>query len=101
MATYKQPCLHCVEYIERVRDTTIYIPVPVEVKEIVVRRDSSYLSTSLAESQAIIMPDGALFHSLQNRPLSVPVVVPVWPATPLHAIFIKRPISIIVGNRQP
>lgn len=54
------------EYIERWRDTTIYIQLPAEVKE-VVGEDSSSLETSAARSEARIMPDGRLFHTLSNK----------------------------------
>lgn len=57
---------HRIEYVEKVRDTTIYVSLPVEVRE-VVRRDSSFLETSIAASFARIEADGSLFHSLSNK----------------------------------
>lgn len=66
-----------VRYVERLRDTTIYVEVPVEVKEVVVQCDSSFLETSLATSVARVNGDGSLFHSLQNRPQRLPVDVTV------------------------
>lgn len=66
-----------VEYVERLRDTTIYIPVPAESREATIRRDSSHLETSVAISLARINSDGTLFHSLANKAgrLSVPVQI--------------------------
>lgn len=60
-----------VEYIEKLRDTTIYITLPAEVKE-VIRQDSSFLETSAAVSLARIEPDGKLWHTLSNKQNTVP-----------------------------
>lgn len=60
-----------VEYIERLRDTTIYIALPVETKERTVLQDSSFLETSLAESSARINSDGSLSHTLANKPQAI------------------------------
>lgn len=65
-----------VEYIERLRDTVIFIPVPVEIKE-VIRLDSSYLETSFAESDAKILPDGSLYHTLYNKPQDIKIPIQV------------------------
>lgn len=66
-----------VEYIERVRDTVIYVNLPTESREKVVFQDSSVLETSAARSRALINPDGSLFHSLENKQLSIPAAVKV------------------------
>lgn len=66
-----------VEYIERLRDSIIHIKVPVEVKEVTVIQDSSFLETSLAQSRAFIRPDGALHHTLSNKPQEIPVEVEI------------------------
>ncbi len=65
-----------VQVVERWRDTTIYIQLPAEVRE-VIRRDSSRLETSAAVSDARINSDGTLYHSLRNKIEKRPVVVPV------------------------
>lgn len=64
------------EYIERWRDTTIYVTLPAERIE-VIRRDSSFLSTDLATSTARINEDGLLYHSLENKVKALPVDVSV------------------------
>lgn len=63
-----------VEYIEKVRDTIIYVSLPVETRE-VIRRDSSELETKIAVSRAKIMADGYLYHTLDNKPLKLPAEV--------------------------
>lgn len=59
---------------EILRDTTIYVALPAEVKE-VVQQDSSYLQNTYATSFAIVRADGLLFHSLSSKPQ--PIAVPV------------------------
>lgn len=66
-----------VEYIERVRDSLIYIEVPAEVKEVVTMQDSSHLETSVALSDAWINPDGLLTHTLINKALKLPKEVSI------------------------
>lgn len=66
-----------IRYVERLRDTVIYVNSPVEVKEVQAQRDSSFLETSLAKSTARIGGDGTLFHTLENKPLKTPVAVTV------------------------
>lgn len=57
---------------ERVLDT-VYMDVPVEIVRETVRDTTSHLETSFATSDARITPDGALFHSLANKPQKKPV----------------------------
>lgn len=52
---------------------TIYIKVPIERERQTVRDTTSHLETSFAVSDARINPDGALFHSLENKPQKRPV----------------------------
>lgn len=66
-----------VRYVERVRDTVIYVNVPAEVREAESRRDSSFLETTVAKSVARINGDGSLFHTLENKPRKEPVTVTV------------------------
>lgn len=57
---------------EYVKDTVI-IEVPTEEKAQTVRDTTSHLETSFAESDAAITPDGALRHTLRNKPQNKPV----------------------------
>lgn len=57
---------------ERVLDT-VFIEIPVEVVRQTVRDTTSHLETSYAVSDARITTDGALFHSLENKPQKKPV----------------------------
>lgn len=57
---------------EVLKTDTVYINFPEESK-MVLKADSSFLSTSLAESWAIIQPDGLLSHTLTNKAYSAPV----------------------------
>lgn len=51
------------------RDTTIYVTVPLEADQAIVRvGDTSHRETSLAESDAWVSPDGFLHHDLRNKP---------------------------------
>lgn len=68
------------QYVTRdsliVRDTTIYVKLPPEVKEVVVYpTDTSDLETSLAESRAYVDSLG-LHHSLRNKDRNWGVSVP-------------------------
>lgn len=68
------------QYVTRdsliVRDTTIYVKLPPEVKEVVVYpTDTSDLETSLAESRAYVDSLG-LHHSLKNKDRHWGVAVP-------------------------
>lgn len=49
-----------------VRDT-LYLPLPVEEKEVKTTADSSHLETSIAESDAWIDSIGQLNHTLKNK----------------------------------
>ena len=50
------------------RDTTIYIPIPLESDQAIVHvGDTSHRETSVAESDAWIGRDGMLHHSLRNK----------------------------------
>lgn len=57
---------------ERIPDTVL-IEVPAERERQTVRDTVSRLETSFAVSDARIEPDGALFHSLENKPQKRPV----------------------------
>lgn len=50
------------------RDTTIYVPIPLESDQAIVHvGDTSHRETSIAESDAWIGKDGMLHHSLRNK----------------------------------
>lgn len=57
---------------ERVPDT-VFVEVPVESVRQTVRDTTSHLETSFAVSDARILADGSLFHSLENIPQKRPV----------------------------
>lgn len=57
---------------ERIPDT-VFVEVPVECERQTVRDTTSHLETSFAISDARINPDGALFHSLENKPQNRPI----------------------------
>ena len=52
---------------------TVFVEVPLEIERQIVRGTMSHLETSYAVSDARITPDGALFHSLANKPQKRPV----------------------------
>ncbi|MBR1434651.1 MAG: hypothetical protein IJ584_06045 [Bacteroidales bacterium] len=71
---------HVTQYVTRdsliVRDTTVYVKLPPEVKEVVVYpKDTSELETSLAESTAYVDSLG-LHHSLRNKDRDWGVTIP-------------------------
>ena len=50
------------------RDTTIYVPIPLESDQAIVHiGDTSHRVTTLAESEAWVASDGLLHHTLRNR----------------------------------
>ena len=51
------------------RDTTIYVPIPLEADQAIVHvGDTSHRETSLASSNAWVGADGFLHHDLRNKP---------------------------------
>ena len=65
-------------YKESVRDTTVYVPLPLGKDQAIVNvNDTSHLETQLAVSDAYFGSDGFLHHSLENKQGTLPVVVPV------------------------
>lgn len=59
---------------EYIRDTVL-VEVPAEEKAQTVRDTTSHLETTFAESDAAITPDGALYHTLRNKPQQHPAEV--------------------------
>ena len=64
------------EYIEMIRDTIIYVPIPYEVERIVTRDTTSHLETSVAYSDAAVH-EGLLYHSLVNKNVSLSAPVQI------------------------
>ena len=64
------------EYIEKLRDTTIYVPVPAEAEKIVTQDTTSHLENSIAYSDATVS-GGLLYHSLINKHVSLPAQIQV------------------------
>lgn len=65
-----------IKYVEKevLKDTTIYIQLPGEVKYIETKDTSSCLETSVAKSSAMVS-GGILHHSLENRTDYKPEVI--------------------------
>ena len=59
---------------EFVKDT-VYLEIPKEIVREVVFSDSSLLRTEMAVSEAKILPDGRLYHSLENVSQKLPFEV--------------------------
>lgn len=57
---------------EFIRDT-ILLEIPIESERQTIRDTTSHLETSYAVSDARITTDGALFHSLANKPQKKPI----------------------------
>lgn len=66
-------------YRETVRDTTVYVPIPLESGHVIVQvGDTSHLETSVAESDAFVGEDGFIHHSIRNKSdHMLPVIVPI------------------------
>ena len=64
------------EYIETIRDTTIYVPIPYEAERIVTRDTTSHLETSVAFSDAAVK-EGLLYHSIVNKNVSLSAPVQI------------------------
>lgn len=63
-----------IEYREVLKIDTVTVQLPQERIE-VIRRDSSYLETNLAISDARIQADGTIYHTLQNKPYTPKIEV--------------------------
>lgn len=63
------------EYVEKLRDTVVYVNIPTEVMQ-QVKTDSSHLETSMAFSDAWL-EKGLLFHTIKNKPRRLPVAVSI------------------------
>lgn len=63
-----------IEYREIIRTDTVTVQLPAERIE-VTRRDSSHLETNLAASDARILPDGTIYHTIRNKPFTPKIPV--------------------------
>ena len=76
--------------VEHVTDTA-WMEVPAQSAERTTRDTTSFLETDFAESYACIMPDGSLFHSLNNKEQEKP-----YP----YDKEVKRNDSIVYKDRK-
>ncbi len=65
-----------VEREEVLRDTTIFVGVPVEIKSEQTLDTTSMLETSVAKSTASVS-DGVLSHKLENKPTALPATAQI------------------------
>ena len=80
---------------------TVMVPLPREAERVVVRDTASHLETSLAVSDARILPDGSLKHTLANRPGMLPVAVEREVVTRDSIVWRDRVESRTVEVRRP
>lgn len=69
---------------------TLHVSLPEQRAERHTADSASHLETDAAISDAAILPDGSLNHSLSNKPTPVPVAVPLSADT--IEVEIKRPV---------
>ena len=76
-------------YKETLKDTTIYVPIPLEKDQAIVKvGEVSHRETSFAKSDAWVGEDGFLHHTLENKSdKTVPVTVPI------RSMFIQTNVS--------
>ena len=83
---------------------TVFVEVPIESERQTVRDTTSHLETSYAVSDARITPDGALFHSLANKPQKKPVPVEReltwWQQTQMRGFWIVLAIIVVVYRKK-
>ena len=63
-----------IECREIIRIDSVPVQLPAERIE-VIRRDSSHLETDLAVSDARILPDGTIYHTIRNKPFTPKIPV--------------------------
>lgn len=69
---------------------TLHVSLPEQRAERHTADSASHLETDAAISDAAILPDGSLYHSLSNKPTPVPVAVPLSADT--IEVEIERPV---------
>ena len=86
-----------IEYREILRDTTVYIQLPPEIRERVTRDTVSTLETSLAISTAM-WSGGFLHHSIINRDTTLPVQIVYRDVVQIRdsvsRVFISEPYAV-------
>lgn len=74
---------------------TLHISLPEQRAERHTADSTSHLETDAAVSDAAIMPDGSLFHTLAQKPTPIPVAVPHTADT--IEVEIERPVQYPVA----
>lgn len=69
---------------------TLHVSLPEQRSERHTADSTSHLETDAAVSDAAILPDGSLYHSLSNKPTPIPVAVPLSADT--IEVEIERPV---------
>ena len=69
---------------------TLHVSLPEQRAERHTPDSTSHLETDAAVSDAAILPDGSLYHSLSNKPTPIPVAVPLSADT--IEVEIERPV---------
>lgn len=85
---------------EYVRDTVL-VEVPAEEKAQTVRDTTSHLETTFAESDAAITPDGALYHTLRNKPQRHPAEVETKVVYRDSVVYCDREKTVQVEVERP
>ena len=74
---------------------TLHVSLPEQRAERHTADSASHLETDAAISDAAILPDGSLFHSLEQKPTPIPVAVPHTADT--IEVEIERPLPYPVA----
>lgn len=85
---------------EYVRDTVL-VELPAEEKAQTVRDTTSHLETTFAESDAAITPDGALYHTLRNKPQRHPAEVETKVVYRDSVVYCDREKTVQVEVERP
>lgn len=64
-------------YVERLRIDTVFVQIPAQNEERQTRDSASHLENDYAQSDAVVLPDGSLRHTLFAKPQSIPLPVRV------------------------
>ncbi len=94
---------HIVEYIEKVRMDTVYIEIPAQSAQIIVKDSISHLETDFAMSDAMVTADGILHHSLENKNIRYSDIVPVKDSQKVQRrdSVVYRDVSVEVPVKMP
>lgn len=91
------------EYIEKVRMDTVYVEVPAQSAKVFARDSVSHLETDFAVSDAAVTADGMLRHSLENKTVRYPAIVPVKDSEKVQSrdSIVYRNVSVEVPVKMP